>query len=412
MFPGTHARTSPDKPAVVMVGTGETLTYGELEERSVRLAHVLHDAGLRPGDSVALLSENSPRYHECLLGGAAQRALPHRRQRAPLAGGAGLHPARLRSPGRDRLGRARRGGGGAGTRGPRAGAQTRLRRSGRGLRRLRGRPRRRVPRAVRGPAGRRGHALLLRHHRAAEGDPGRRCRTGRSTSRATSSWPSSPRCTASTRTPSTSPPRRSTTPRRCGSCGLIHAIGGHRRGDAALRRRGGAVRHREVPRHAQPVGADDVRADAQAARGDAGGVRPVQHAGGHPRRGPVPGRGQAADDRVVGAGPARVLRGDRGGRRHPDRPAGVAGATRARSAGPGSACCTSATSPTRTSRSCPSARPGWSTSSATRCRSATTTTRRRPARRSTRSTTPGPPRATSATSTRRASCSSPTAGRS
>ncbi len=64
MYPGAHAHTSPDKPAVVMFGTGETLTYGALEERSVRLAHVLHDAGLRRGDSVALLSENSPRYHE------------------------------------------------------------------------------------------------------------------------------------------------------------------------------------------------------------------------------------------------------------------------------------------------------------------------------------------------------------
>ncbi len=47
-----------------MADTGETLTYGQLEERSVRLAHVLHDAGLRPGDAVAILSENSPRYHE------------------------------------------------------------------------------------------------------------------------------------------------------------------------------------------------------------------------------------------------------------------------------------------------------------------------------------------------------------
>jgi fatty-acyl-CoA synthase len=48
-----------------MADTGETVTYAQLEERSVRLAHVLHDHGLRPGDSFALLSENSPRYHEC-----------------------------------------------------------------------------------------------------------------------------------------------------------------------------------------------------------------------------------------------------------------------------------------------------------------------------------------------------------
>src|SRR5262245_10632531 len=45
-----------------MADTGETLTYGELEERSTRLAHVLRDAGLRRGDAVALLSENDPLY--------------------------------------------------------------------------------------------------------------------------------------------------------------------------------------------------------------------------------------------------------------------------------------------------------------------------------------------------------------
>jgi long-chain acyl-CoA synthetase len=65
MYPGAHAATSPDRPALVMADTGESVTYGQLEERSVRLAHFLHDQGLRKGDSFALLSPNSPRYHEC-----------------------------------------------------------------------------------------------------------------------------------------------------------------------------------------------------------------------------------------------------------------------------------------------------------------------------------------------------------
>lgn len=60
MFPGTFAASTPDKPAVVMAGSGETLTYAELEAQSVRLAHVLRGAGLARGDAVALLSENSP----------------------------------------------------------------------------------------------------------------------------------------------------------------------------------------------------------------------------------------------------------------------------------------------------------------------------------------------------------------
>ena len=64
MYPGTYAAEAPDRAAAVMAGTGETLTYGELERRSVQLAHVLHDAGLRPGDVVALLTENNLRAFE------------------------------------------------------------------------------------------------------------------------------------------------------------------------------------------------------------------------------------------------------------------------------------------------------------------------------------------------------------
>src|SRR5215470_13226951 len=64
MYPGTYAAEAPDRVAAVMTGTGETLSYGDLERRSVQLAHVLHEAGLRPGDVVALLTENSLRAFE------------------------------------------------------------------------------------------------------------------------------------------------------------------------------------------------------------------------------------------------------------------------------------------------------------------------------------------------------------
>ena len=64
MYPGTYAAEAPDRIAAVMASTGETLSYGELERRSVQLAHVLHEAGLRPGDVVALLTENSLRAFE------------------------------------------------------------------------------------------------------------------------------------------------------------------------------------------------------------------------------------------------------------------------------------------------------------------------------------------------------------
>ncbi|MFE2996963.1 acyl-CoA synthetase [Nocardia sp. NPDC059246] len=64
MFPGVHALSTPDKPAVVMAGTGRTITYRELDENSARLARVLHDLGLRPGDVLAMLSDNSPECFE------------------------------------------------------------------------------------------------------------------------------------------------------------------------------------------------------------------------------------------------------------------------------------------------------------------------------------------------------------
>jgi long-chain acyl-CoA synthetase len=64
MYPGTYAAQAPDRIAAMMTRTGETLSYGDLERRSVQLAHVLHEAGLRPGDVVALLTENSLRAFE------------------------------------------------------------------------------------------------------------------------------------------------------------------------------------------------------------------------------------------------------------------------------------------------------------------------------------------------------------
>jgi long-chain acyl-CoA synthetase len=64
MYPGTYAAKEPERPATIMAGTGETVSYGDLERRSVQLAHVLHEAGLRPGDVVALLTENNLRAME------------------------------------------------------------------------------------------------------------------------------------------------------------------------------------------------------------------------------------------------------------------------------------------------------------------------------------------------------------
>ncbi|MEU3788420.1 acyl-CoA synthetase [Streptomyces fructofermentans] len=61
MYPGAY---DPTRPAVVTADGGRTLTYGRLEERSLRLADHLRGAGLRPGDHLALLCENDPRVLE------------------------------------------------------------------------------------------------------------------------------------------------------------------------------------------------------------------------------------------------------------------------------------------------------------------------------------------------------------
>ena len=63
MYPGTFAATTPDKDAIVM-GSGQRVSYRELDERSLRLAQLLYSRGLRAGDHLALFAENHPRYYE------------------------------------------------------------------------------------------------------------------------------------------------------------------------------------------------------------------------------------------------------------------------------------------------------------------------------------------------------------
>jgi fatty-acyl-CoA synthase len=64
LYPATYAAEEPTRIAAILVETGEVLTYGELEDRSVRLANALHAAGLRRGDVLALLTENTLRVFE------------------------------------------------------------------------------------------------------------------------------------------------------------------------------------------------------------------------------------------------------------------------------------------------------------------------------------------------------------
>lgn len=69
MYPGAQVATRAEQPAVIMAGTGEVVTYGALEARSNRLAHLLRAHGLRRGDHYAIFMENHVRFVETCVAG-------------------------------------------------------------------------------------------------------------------------------------------------------------------------------------------------------------------------------------------------------------------------------------------------------------------------------------------------------
>jgi acyl-CoA synthetase (AMP-forming)/AMP-acid ligase II len=72
MHPRVHAKTARDKPALVMAASGETITFGQLEQRANRGAHALRALGLANGDALAIACDNRPEFFD--LYWAAQRA--------------------------------------------------------------------------------------------------------------------------------------------------------------------------------------------------------------------------------------------------------------------------------------------------------------------------------------------------
>lgn len=61
-----------DHPAIVMAGTQQTLSFGELETFSNQFAHLMRSLGLKSGDGIALCLENHPYFLPVCWG--AQRA--------------------------------------------------------------------------------------------------------------------------------------------------------------------------------------------------------------------------------------------------------------------------------------------------------------------------------------------------
>lgn len=82
MHPSVHARRTPDKPAYIMAGSGEIVTYRQLDDRSNQVAHYLRALGLEAGDTIGLFMDNSPRFLEIVWGahraGLIYTAIPFR----------------------------------------------------------------------------------------------------------------------------------------------------------------------------------------------------------------------------------------------------------------------------------------------------------------------------------------------
>jgi long-chain acyl-CoA synthetase len=69
MYAGRHAEQRPEQAAFIMASTGEVVTYGELETRANRLAHLLRRQGLRRLDHYSIFMENNNRYLESCAAG-------------------------------------------------------------------------------------------------------------------------------------------------------------------------------------------------------------------------------------------------------------------------------------------------------------------------------------------------------
>src|SRR3546814_1929845 len=72
MHPSVHARSNPDKPAIIVAETGEEISYGELDAAANRAAQLFRSHGLGHEDVVAFMLDNTPHYYGLTWG--AQRA--------------------------------------------------------------------------------------------------------------------------------------------------------------------------------------------------------------------------------------------------------------------------------------------------------------------------------------------------
>jgi len=61
MYAAEFARSTPERPAIVMANSGEVVTFAQYEDGANRVAHLLRDTGLGRGDHMAIFMDNDPR---------------------------------------------------------------------------------------------------------------------------------------------------------------------------------------------------------------------------------------------------------------------------------------------------------------------------------------------------------------
>jgi fatty-acyl-CoA synthase len=106
---GARAALHPDRVAIHAEGSGERLTYAELERLSNRIAHFVRAVGVRPGDRIAVALRSEPLYLGAYFAAAKAGAIlvPLNTRLAPPELAFQLEDARprllLRGPGIDAL---------------------------------------------------------------------------------------------------------------------------------------------------------------------------------------------------------------------------------------------------------------------------------------------------------------------
>ena len=75
MHPIAHAQARPDHPAIIMAGSGETVSYRAMDETANRFARLLQARGVGRGAHFGLLMENNALYLQLVWGSQRSGAM-------------------------------------------------------------------------------------------------------------------------------------------------------------------------------------------------------------------------------------------------------------------------------------------------------------------------------------------------